>query len=60
MNCLVNIFNHCGVKLQETTKVDVQSLYSESDLEYVTQEDSYQMLQSFDSWHEYNFERNEE
>ena len=34
-------------------KVDVQSLYSESDLEYVSQEDSYQVLQSFDSWHEY-------
>lgn len=41
-------------------KIDVQSLYSEGDLEYVTQEDSYQVLQSFDSWHEYNHERNEE
>lgn len=41
-------------------KVDVQSLYSESDLEYVSKEDSYQVLQSFDSWNEYNHERNEE
>lgn len=41
-------------------KIDVQSLYSEGDLEYVTQEDSYQVLLTFDSWHEYNFERNEE
>ena len=41
-------------------KIDVQSLYSEGDLEYVTQEDSYQVLQSFDSWHEHLQERNEE
>lgn len=44
----------------DNTKIDVQSLYSEGDLEYVTEDDSYQMLQSFDSYHEYNFERNEE
>ena len=60
MNSLVNIFKHCGVKLQEAVKIDVQSLYSEGDLEYVTQEDSYQVLLTFDSWHEYNHERNEE
>lgn len=41
-------------------KIDVQSRFSEGDLEYVTEEDSYQVLQSFDSWHEYNHERNEE
>jgi hypothetical protein len=41
-------------------KFDVQSRFSEGDLEYVTEEDSYQVLQSFDSWHEYNHERNEE
>lgn len=41
-------------------RIDVQSLYSESDLEYVTQEDSYQVLLTFDSWYEYDFERNEE
>ena len=46
--------------LSMNEKIDVQSLYSEGDLEYVTQEDSYQVLQSFDSWHEYNHERNEE
>jgi hypothetical protein len=44
----------------DNTKIDVQSLYSEGDLEYVTEDDSYQMLRSFDSYHEYNFERNEE
>ena len=60
MNCLVNIFNRCGVNLQEQSKIDVQSRFSEGDLEYVTEEDSYQVLQSFDSWHEYNFERKEE
>ena len=38
-------------------KIDVQSLYSEGDLEYVTQEDSYQVLLTFDSWHEYTNER---
>lgn len=41
-------------------KVDVQSRFSEGDLEYVTEEDSYQVLQSFASWHEHNHERNEE
>lgn len=60
VNCLVNIFKHCGVKLQEALKIDVQSLYSEGDLEYVTQEDSYQVLLTFDSWHEHLQERNEE
>lgn len=52
-----------GLKLKKlliNEKIDVQSLYSEGDLEYVTEEDTYQMLQSFDSWHEYNLERNEE
>jgi hypothetical protein len=39
--------------VQETIKFDVQSRFSEDDLEYVTEEDSYQVLQSFDSWHEY-------
>jgi hypothetical protein len=41
-------------------KIDVQSRFSEGDLEYVTEEDSYQVLQSFDSWYEYTKERNEE
>jgi hypothetical protein len=41
-------------------KFDVQSRFSEGDLEYVTPEDSRQLLNSFDSWHEYNHERNEE
>lgn len=41
-------------------KIDVQSRFSEGDLEYVTEEDSYQVLLALDSWHEYNHERNEE
>lgn len=41
-------------------KIDVQSLYSEGDLEYVTEEDSYQVLSALDGWHEYTNERNEE
>lgn len=41
-------------------KIDVQSLYSEGDLEYVTEEDSHEMLIALDGWHEYNHERNEE
>ena len=41
-------------------KIDVESRYSESDLEYVSEDDSRQMLQSFDSYHEYNSERNSE
>jgi hypothetical protein len=40
------------------SKIDVQSRFSEGDLEYVTEEDSYQVLQSFDSYAEYNKERN--
>lgn len=60
VNCLVNIFRHCGVNLLEALKIDVQSLYSEGDLEYVSEEDSYQVLFALDSWHEYNFERKEE
>ena len=60
VNSLVNIFSACGVKLQEKSKIDVQSLYSEGDLEYVTEEDSYQVLSALDGWHEYTNERNEE
>ena len=41
-------------------KIDVQSRFSEGDLEYVSEEDSYQVLQSFDSWYEYTSERNQE
>lgn len=41
-------------------KIDVESRFSESDLEYVTEDDSYQMLQSFDSWHEYNYEKEQQ
>lgn len=41
-------------------KIDVQSLYAEGDLEYVTQDDSYQVLFALDGWHEYNYERKEE
>ena len=41
-------------------KIDVQSLYSEDDLEYVTEDDSYQVLFALDSWHEHLQERNEE
>lgn len=60
MNCLVNIFSAYGVKSLTTAKIDVQSLYSEGDLEYVTEEDSQEMLFALDGWYEYNQERNEE
>lgn len=60
MNYLVNIFNHYGVNLEKSVKFDVQSRFSEGDLEYVSEEDSYEILQSFDSWHEYNNERKEQ
>lgn len=41
-------------------KFDVESRFSEGDLEYVTEKDSYEVLQSLDSWYEYKQERNEE
>lgn len=41
----------------KSIKIDVESRFSESDLEYVTEDDSYQMLQSFDSWHEYKHDK---
>jgi hypothetical protein len=48
-----------GLILQDT-KIDVQSRFSEGDLEYVSEEDSYQVLLGFDSWHEHLNERNAE
>jgi len=42
------------------SKIDVESRFSESDLEYVTEDDSYQMLQSFDSWHEYKHDKEQQ
>ena len=44
----------------KASKVDVESRFSESDLEYVSEDDSRQMLHSFDSYHEYTSERNSE
>jgi hypothetical protein len=44
----------------KSSKVDVESRFSESDLEYVSEDDSRQMLHSFDSYHEYTSERNSE
>jgi hypothetical protein len=38
-------------------KFDVQSRFSEGDLEYVTEEDSSQLLDSLESWHEFQQER---
>jgi hypothetical protein len=48
--------------LKKTTvveEIDVQSRFSEGDLEFVSKEDSYEMLNSFDSYAEYNKERYE-
>lgn len=47
-------------KSKEIQVIDVQSRFSEESLEYVSQDDSYQLLCSFDSWHEYKHERNDE
>lgn len=44
----------------KTLRIDVESRFSESDLEYVTEDDSNQMLQSFDSWHEYKYEKEQQ
>jgi hypothetical protein len=41
-----------------TSKIDVESRFAESDAEYVTEDDSRQMLLSFDSYVEYSSERN--
>lgn len=38
-------------------KFDVQSTFLEGDLEYVTEEDSSQLLDSLESWHEFQHER---
>lgn len=52
-------------KKQDVEKIDaigtinVQSRFSEGDLEFVSKEDSYEMLNSFDSYVEYNKERYE-
>jgi|TARA_R110000796_G_scaffold53385_5_gene125341 hypothetical protein len=43
-----------------TSKIDVESRFAESDAEYVTEDDSRQMLLSFDSYLEYSSERNAE
>jgi hypothetical protein len=40
-------------------EIDVQSRFSEGDLEFVSKEDSYEMLNSFDSYVEYSKERNQ-
>jgi hypothetical protein len=48
--------------LKKTTvveEIDVQSRFSEGDLEFVSKEDSYEMLNSFDSYIEYSKERNQ-
>ena len=46
-------------KTSAVEEIDVQSKFSESDLEFVSKEDSYEMLNSFDSYIEYTKERNE-
>jgi hypothetical protein len=43
-----------------TSRIDVESRFAESDAEYVTEDDSRQMLLSFDSYLEYSSERNAE
>lgn len=48
------------MKKQTTVEeIDVQSRFSEGDLEFVSKEDSYEMLNSFDSYVEYSKERNQ-
>ena len=46
-------------KMSVVEEIDVQSRFSEGDLEFVSKEDSYEMLSSFDSYIEYTKERNE-
>lgn len=41
-------------------KIDVQSTFNEGDLEYVSNEDSKELLNTLDGWHEYTNERNNE
>ncbi len=48
------------MKKQTTVEeIDLQSRFSEGDLEFVSKEDSYEMLNSFDSYIEYSKERKE-
>jgi hypothetical protein len=44
----------------KSKKVDVQSRFSDSNLEYVSLEEVYQVDNLFDSWNEYNNERKEQ
>lgn len=44
----------------KTKKVDVQSRHSDTNLEYVSLEEVYQVDNLFDSWNEYNNERKEQ
>lgn len=47
----------CQNKLDKQIEIDVYSRFSETDLEYVSANDAFEAVDSFDSWHEYDNER---
>lgn len=53
-----NIFSKVSQnKVDKQIEIDVYSRFSETDLEYVSANDAFETVDSFDSWHEFNNER---